>query len=611
MAVEQALVLGEDLRSFLTVVRSLGRQHIAVDAAPLQWSMPALRSRYIRQRVALPPYSRSDSAWVDAMRQVLARARYDLVIPCDDRTIIPLMRHREAFSDQHLALPNDEAFEVFYDKLRTREAAIAAAVPVSPGRQLTAEDSAESLIVEHGLPLVLKPRRSYRLTDPAMRRNVVICREAGDLRREIAAILDREDYFVERFFPGDGAGVSVLAKAGRVLQAFEHHRVHEPITGGGSSYRVSAELNPAMLACVTSLAAATRLSGVAMFEFRQNHNGGFILVEVNARFWGSLPLAVASGVDFPYLLYRQMVANGETKSRPYRVGVYSRNVTADFYCTIGNFALDRKGGTFTALGRLLWSALQWTGVLIGRERHDSWAWDDPQPAAAEYAALIGAIAKGVWKRLPLSGLLRHWQTQAALRRIGRLGPQATLLVLCQGNICRSPFGALILKKVLGPEQPSVVSAGLLPYDGRPSPAIAQAAARGYGIDLSTHRSRYADDDLLERASAILVFDEINEIGLARRSRPPRAPVIRFGDVLAPREGGGEILDPEGKDAATFERAYERIARAAERLSQVLYGSASQSDGGVAAPVSPTQAAPLTSPLLSPDDDRRGQPHPDA
>jgi len=64
---------------------------------------------------------------------------------------------------------------------------------------------------------------------------------------------------------------------------------------------------------------------VAMAEFKINPNGGDVkLMEVNGRFWGSLPLAIKAGVDFPYLLYKCMVERENFSPPSYRLGVKQR-----------------------------------------------------------------------------------------------------------------------------------------------------------------------------------------------------------------------------------------------------------------------------------------------
>ena len=86
----KVLVLGKSDSSFLTVIRSLGRQGIAVHIA---WCPPtevARRSRYVRAVHELPPFRPGDDSWKRTFLDLCARERFDLVIPTNDPTIIPL-----------------------------------------------------------------------------------------------------------------------------------------------------------------------------------------------------------------------------------------------------------------------------------------------------------------------------------------------------------------------------------------------------------------------------------------------------------------------------------------------------------------------------------------
>ena len=52
-------------------------------------------------------------------------------------------------------------------------------------------------------------------------------------------------------------------------------------------------------------------------------------MEINGRFWGSLPLAVAAGIDFPFGLYQMLVENRVQYYNSYRAGLYGRNIARD------------------------------------------------------------------------------------------------------------------------------------------------------------------------------------------------------------------------------------------------------------------------------------------
>ena len=88
---------------------------------------------------------------------------------------------------------------------------------------------------------------------------------------------------------------------------FAHRRIHEvPHTGGVSSFRESVRL-PDIEAHALSVLRRIGWNGVAMLEYRRDaRTGDFRLLELNARFWGSLHLALAAGVDFPAAAPRRL-----------------------------------------------------------------------------------------------------------------------------------------------------------------------------------------------------------------------------------------------------------------------------------------------------------------
>ena len=136
----KALVMGDDTRGFLATVRSLGRKRIEVHAAPADFRSPALASRYIKAVHDLPPWLGDGPEWLAAMRALLQQERFDVVIPCDERNLLPLQRHREELSRlTQLAIPDDPAIDVLFDKHDTRELAARVGVNVAPGRLARAE----------------------------------------------------------------------------------------------------------------------------------------------------------------------------------------------------------------------------------------------------------------------------------------------------------------------------------------------------------------------------------------------------------------------------------------------------------------------------------------
>jgi protein-tyrosine-phosphatase/predicted ATP-grasp superfamily ATP-dependent carboligase len=560
----KALVLGDDTRSFLATVRSLGRQGVAVHAAPANFRSPALESRYIVAVHELPPWMDDGAAWLGAMEALLRSECFDLVIPCNETTLLPLQRHRAQLESlARLAIPDDHAIAILFDKHATRELARQVGVPVAPGRLARPDDTAEAVLAELGAPVMVKPRRSYALETLSSRGKARVVRDAGTLARILAEVAP-EETLLEQFFPGQGLGVSLLASKGRVLQAFEHHRVRE--LAGASFYRVSAPLTPELARACEAIVAATPYTGVAMFEFKRNESGGWILLEVNARPWGSMPLPLALGVDFPYRWYRLLTAGEETPPVEYRVGVYGRNLVPDLYASRAEAAGLRLGSIATVrfmAGRVV----ELLRGLTGREMQDVLVRDDPRPGLAELREIGAAIWHRLARTLPGAETRRRRLARAKVTRAVRASAgRLRVLFVCQGNICRSPFAAAVLRSRLGDNAAiSIGSAGMIPHPGRPTPPLGLQAAAAVGIDLAAHRSAWLTRETAEAASLLVVFDETNRTAVFDRYPDLTVPVIRLDELGKP----GEIADPVDGGPEEFRRCYQRIAAGVAELAELL------------------------------------------
>src|SRR6185369_415495 len=371
----KVLVLGQEDRAFLAVVRSLGRRGIDVHVAWCPADAVALKSRYVTERHALPRYARDDLAWRDALVALCRRERFDLVIPTNDTTIMPLQAHRDEIEPHaRLYLPSNEAYAICFDKGVTHDFAQAHDVPVPRQLRLPLPTTAGA-IPDDWYPLVLKPLASFTLDDLERKHFVRRVMGRDQLGRELQHFTGARELLVQEFFRGTGVGVEMLAHEGRVLLAFQHLRVHERRGGGADSYRVSLPLRADMRDAATRMVAALNYTGVVMFEFRMNlETGAWVLLEINARFWASLPLCLHAGADFPFHLYQMLVEGRREFPQSYQHGVYCRNWTRDVIWLREN--LRAPTGEGVPVGTVL---REFAGALAGRESSDTFVLDDPAP----------------------------------------------------------------------------------------------------------------------------------------------------------------------------------------------------------------------------------------
>ncbi|WP_444857622.1 carboxylate--amine ligase [Sphingosinicella sp.] len=396
---ERALVLGDDMGVFLAVARSLGRRGIEVHVAPADSDAPGLASRYVSAVHVLPPYHADPRAWLASLQALIAAHRYRLILPCNDSRLLTLRHHAAELGREILAIPDEGVLATFTDKAATRALATRLAIATPRGRLLGPGEQTSRLIAELGVPLVLKPCRTYEIGDrqeKVMARILRTPAELGDAL-ETARV---GPWLAEAFVPGEGVGVSVLAREGEVLLAWQHRRLRVAAETAGSTARVAERPDRRLLAAARAMARASDLTGIAMFEFRVDRRGGrSALLEVNPRFWGSLPLAVAAGADFPALLW-DVLTGTEPRLEARQSRIIARRSMSGEYARLGD-ALAQASGSGARL-RAAVALLAFPPTLFLRRRFDSWAADDPDPYRRELRQLCGLALGRVARRLHLA-----------------------------------------------------------------------------------------------------------------------------------------------------------------------------------------------------------------
>jgi predicted ATP-grasp superfamily ATP-dependent carboligase len=402
------LVTDADRGSAVAVLRSLGRAGYRVLAADSAPGSLGFRSRYATRSFVVPSPREAPRDWTDAIEAIVIAEGVDLVIPVTDLAIQPLAAARQRFAGKTLvAMPDDGALKMVTDKSRTLELAAALGIPVPPTRRVRTVEAALAAARDWGWPLVLKPQASHRLEggcDPTAERGriesfqVSYAENATDLQRRFGALQGRCDVLLQRFYAGAGVGIELLASRGRALMAFAHRRRREiPLSGGASSYRESVRLVPQLLDWSMRLLGKLEWTGLAMVEFKMGAAGAE-LMEINGRIWGSLPLAVASGVDFPASLAR-LYLHGEDSIVPrltdsYRLGLRCRDLHKDLLWIGTVLSRQRRYGfvTMPSRARALRACL---GMLNPARKLDLLTWDDPLPGLCD----LPRLGPRLWAKL--------------------------------------------------------------------------------------------------------------------------------------------------------------------------------------------------------------------
>jgi protein-tyrosine phosphatase len=196
-------------------------------------------------------------------------------------------------------------------------------------------------------------------------------------------------------------------------------------------------------------------------------------------------------------------------------------------------------------------------ALLLRERSDTLVVDDPAPGLLELARIAARLPRGIARRVRSRfAKLPFLRSVRARKARERLDAASSVLFVCKGNICRSPFAARYASHVLH-ESMGVSSCGYYPESGRVSPQDAVLAARSYSIDLSDHRSSEISAEDVRNADIVFVFDQENLDRIRSDYSFARSKTFLLG-TLAP-ESDPVIPDPFGGTSSDFRDCYRRIA----------------------------------------------------
>lgn len=572
----KVLVLDADMTPALAVTRSLGRSGLWVDVASTERRTLTARSRYARRALQYPDPLTSPDAFCTWLRQQLDQSDYVLVYPVTERTVtalLPLLD--EPALAKHIALPPRPTLELALDKEKTLELARSLGIPCPTSWCVCSLQDLDTVLPEISYPVVIKPARS--IGDNGHNRqqlSVSYAHSAEELRNKLRHFLLFGDVLVQEYVRGDGVGIEIIASQGEIRLAFQHRRLHElPLTGGGSTLRESVPVDVALLDAARRLIKAMNWHGVAMVEFK--HDPGddrFSLMEVNGRFWGSLPLSIAAGADFPVLLHELLTSGHLTTPSHVKIGILARKLSADLHWH--ELVLRKQGDPklveFPRPRSLVRDAAR---MLLPRHHFDVQQWRDPVPGLIDLGSIISGYAQRlasiVHMKLAKAQQRRRWRS---LVKSGRLANVKSVLFLCYGNINRSVVAHACLEQRLPDHALTVCSAGFHATEGRPADPAMRAVAVARGIDLEQWRSRTIGSRMVEDNDLILVM-EFDHLRRLRDRFPAAADKCLLLGMVPGATSAPEIADPYGQSTEFYRACFDQICDTTGRFADLARHSA--------------------------------------
>ena len=183
-------------------------------------------------------------------------------------------------------------------------------------------------------------------------------------------------------------------------------------------------------------------------------------------------------------------------------------------------------------------------------------------------------------RRRIVGAIDTWTAARHMRKVRRdptaltraLRSAGKILVVCHGNIIRSPFAARLVADALR-DRPGIAirSGGLAAIAGKPSHPGAVAAASKQRVDLTGHQASPLDEQVVDTSDVIFVMEFAHLVAIRRRF--PAAERKTFLLTCLASDTPLEIQDPYDGDASRFDACFDHIVRAVNPIVRTLSNTA--------------------------------------
>jgi predicted ATP-grasp superfamily ATP-dependent carboligase len=305
------------------VVRSLGQKGIELYTADFVPRSMSFASRYSKAHFLYPSPFRDQEGFVQCLSDEIQRLRVNVLIPVFEETFL-VAKHMDRLSKYvSMVLPTYDKILIAHNKDRWAQIARRLEIPVP--RSCPVEELQTGAISASDLryPVLIKPKQGgggwgIRQVESAEALRIVLNTDDCDGA-------PWSWFFVQEKICGETHCVAMLMNRGQMRARVAYRQLRDyPVTGGQATMRISIRSGRAE-AYFQQLLETLSWHGVCQADFVVDKRTQIpYLIDLNPRLWGSLAQAIASGVDFPYLIYRLAREGDVATINGFKTGVVTR-----------------------------------------------------------------------------------------------------------------------------------------------------------------------------------------------------------------------------------------------------------------------------------------------
>ena len=328
----KVLVIGCCLTGY-AVMRALCRHDVELVAVTYLDRDVAQLSRHVSE-VAHSPVPEDGEKFVEFLIKNADRWGGALILETADRVAVTLSKYKKELSKHYrIATPDWATLSVFVEKEKTYALAAELGIPHPKSVYLEATSAVPDVM----FPCILKPVRGFEFAAKFQRKNFQVNDEA-ELKDKLRLCRDAGlPMVLQEIIPGSDENLykmqGYVNSKGELVGKFFYRKLRQnPPRFGIARVGVSVDRYPEVEELTDKLLRHTNYRGYFSNEFKLDPRDGQLkLIENNCRMPRSGMLATKSGVNFPWLMYQDLVLGVQEDVTEYKTGTYWIDLWSDVY----------------------------------------------------------------------------------------------------------------------------------------------------------------------------------------------------------------------------------------------------------------------------------------
>ena len=340
------IVTEAHLRTALYVIRSLGKRGIKVICVSEENNGFGVISKYCWRREDISSPKNDPANYLKKIRYLIDRYDVKVIIPIHEDSIFLFSRPdvKEKFKDVEVPIPSFSCLQTATDKGELIKIASSLNIPTPTTYYISNSTELKMVAEEISYPAIIKARIEAGISPGPNSRYKIVNNPIECIKWYKIFDKRQAQPIVQEVIKGYGCGFFALFdKESKLVASAGHKRIRERFPAGGSSTFCESYYHPKVQRYGSKLLSNLQWYGVAMVEFKiDDRDNEPKLMEINPRFWGTTPLAILSGVDFPYLLYKVAKNEQVTPISSYKTGVKLRFLCDDIQAFLTYFKMEER-----------------------------------------------------------------------------------------------------------------------------------------------------------------------------------------------------------------------------------------------------------------------------